>query len=292
MEFYLNKNFVLDTRAKKPKISLIGVPFDCTQIEFPGSRFGPNKIRETLLHLYTIDTEKDIAIFDYLEDLGNINIVYGDTEKTMKTIVKFIDKFNDQRSSCPIFLGGEHSITYGILKGLQKKYKKIDLIVFDAHLDCTESFSGEKLGHITYLYNLIKEKIVKNVTVIGARQYSKEELEFAKKNKIKILKEKDINSKTLKTKNPTYVSVDLDVLDFNFAIGTGTPELDGPDIYLVIEMLEEIIANNEIIGLDIVELNPMLQESRTTEYCASYILRQIMFGLIEKNLNQKKIKKS
>lgn len=282
MEFYLNKHFVLDAKAKKPKMSLIGIPFDCTQIEYPGSRFAPNKIRETLLHTYTTDAEKDIAIFDYLEDLGNVNVSYGDTDETMKTIVKFVEKFNSQRTSTPIFLGGDHSITYGILKGLQKKHKKIDLIVFDAHADCIDSFSGEKLGHINYLYNLKKEKIVDNVIVIGARAYSKEELELAKNFKIKFLKESEISSKTLTTKNPCYVSLDLDVLDFNLAIGTGTPELDGPDIYFVIEMLEEVIANNKIIGADIVELNPMLKESRVTEYSAAFILRQIMFSLIEK----------
>jgi len=282
MEFYLNKHFVLDAKAKKPKMSLIGIPFDCTQIEYPGSRFAPNKIRETLLHTYTTDAEKDIAIFDYLEDLGNVNVSYGDTDETMKTIVKFVEKFNSQRTSTPIFLGGDHSITYGILKGLQKKHKKIDLIVFDAHADCIDSFSGEKLGHINYLYNLKKEKIVDNVIVIGARAYSKEELELAKNFKIKFLKESEISSKTLTTKNPCYVSLDLDVLDFNLAIGTGTPELDGPDIYFVIEMLEEVIANNKIIGADIVELNPMLKESRVTEYSAAFILRQMMFSLIEK----------
>jgi agmatinase len=282
MDFYLNKHLILDAKSKKPKISLIGIPFDGTQIEFPGSRFGPNKIRETILHTYTTDAEKNIAIFDYLEDLGNINIVHGDTQETMKTIIKFMEKFNEQRTSYPIFLGGDHSITYGILKGLQKKHKKIDLIIFDAHADCIDSFNGEKLGHINYLYNLIKEKIIDNVTVIGARAYSKEELEIAKKLKIKFLKESQINSKNLKTKNPCYVSIDLDVLDFNLAIGTGTPELDGPDIYFVIEMLDEIIANNKIIGLDLVELNPMLKESRITEYSAAYILRQIMFDLIEK----------
>jgi len=282
MEFYLNKHFVLDAKAKKPKMSLIGIPFDCTQIEYPGSRFAPNKIRETLLHTYTTDAEKDIAIFDYLEDLGNVNVSYGDTDETMKTIVKFVEKFNSQRTSTPIFLGGDHSITYGILKGLQKKHKKIDLIVFDAHADCIDSFSGEKLGHINYLYNLKKEKIVDNVIVIGARAYSKEELELAKNFKIKFLKESEISSKTLTTKNPCYVSLDLDVLDFNLAIGTGTPELDGPDIYFVIEMLEEVIANNKIIGADIVELNPMLKESRVTEYSAAFILRQMIFSLIEK----------
>ncbi len=282
MEFFLSKHFVLDAKAKKPKISLIGVPFDGTQIEFPGSRFGPNKIRSTLLHTYTTDAEKDITIFDHLEDLGNINIVHGDTTETMNTIIKFVDKFNEQRKSIPIFLGGDHSITYGILKGLNKKHKKIDLIIFDAHADCIDSFAGENLGHINYLNKLKMEKIVENVIVIGARAYSKEELNLAKKLKIKFLKESEINSKNLKTKNPCYVSLDLDVLDFNLAMGTGTPEIDGPDLYYVIEMLEEIIEKNKIIGLDIVELNPMFPEARTTTYCAVYLLRQMMFSLIEK----------
>lgn len=282
MEFYLNKNFVLDLKTKKPKISLIGVPFDCTQIEFPGSRFAPNKIRETLLHNYTTNPDTNVNIFDNIEDLGNIDIAYGDTDETMKTIVKFLEKFNAQRKTYPVFLGGDHSITYGIVKGLQKKNKKMDLIVFDAHTDCIDSFSGEKLGHNSYLYHLIKEKIVENVIIIGARAYSKEELALAKKMKIKFLEESEINSKSLKTKNPCYVSIDLDVLDFNLAIGTGTPELDGPDIYFLIEMLEEIIANNKVVGMDIVELNPMLQESRTTTYAATYILRQILFSLIDK----------
>lgn len=282
MDFYLNKNFRLDTFSKKPKISLIGIPFDSTATEFPGQRFGPQKIRETLNHLYTVDAKTGLCLFENFEDLGNINVVHGNVKKTMLNIEMFLEKFFEQRKTIPVFLGGEHTITYGAVSGLAKKYNKMDLVVFDAHLDCCNSFCGEELGHLSYLNKLVSEKRVENVFVIGAREYSKAELEFAKKNKIKITLIEDCKKAKIKTKNPVYISFDLDVLDFTIAVGTGTPEYAGLDTKTAIDLLNQIISNNKVVGLDIVELNPMLPEARTTEYASAYVLRACLFGLLKK----------
>lgn len=283
MDFYLNKSFTISTFAKKPKISLIGIPFDSTATEFPGQRFGPQKIRETLNHIYTVDAKTDVCLFEHFEDLGNINVVHGDVKKTMLNIELFLEKFFEQRKTTPIFLGGEHTITYGIISGLAKKYNKIDLVVFDAHLDCCDSFAGEELGHLSYLNKLISEKKVENVFVIGAREYSKFELDFAKKHKIKIITVEDSKKIKIKTKNPTYVSFDLDVLDFTIAVGTGTPELGGLETKIAIDCLKRVIGQNKVIGLDIVELNPMVPDARTSEYAAAYVLRASLFGLLTKS---------
>ncbi len=282
MDFYLNKSFTISTFAKKPKISLIGIPFDSTATEFPGQRFGPQKIRETLNHIYTVDAKTGLCLFEHFEDLGNINVVHGDAKKTMLNIENFLEKFFEQRKTIPVFLGGEHTITYGIVSGLSKKYKKIDLVVFDAHLDCCNSFAGEELGHLTYLNKLVSEKRVENVFVIGCREYSKTELEFAKKHKIKIVSVEDCKKAKIKAKNPVYISFDLDVLDFTIAVGTGTPEYAGLNTKTAINLLSQIISKNKIIGLDIVELNPMVEGARVSEYASAYVLRASLFGLLKK----------
>ncbi len=281
MDFYLNKNFKLNTFAKNLKISIVGVPFDSTATEFPGQRFGPQKIREALNHIYTVDAKTDLCLFENFEDLGNINVVHGDTKKTMQNIEMFLEKFFEQRKTIPVFLGGEHTITYGIVSGLSKKYKKLDLVVFDAHLDCCDSFAGEELGHLSYLNKLVSEKRVENVFVIGTREYSKAELEFAKKHKIKIITVENCKKAKIKAKNPIYISFDLDVLDFPVAIGTGTPEYAGLNTKTAIECLKRIIKANKVIGLDIVELNPMLPEARTSEFASAYVLRAGLFELLK-----------
>jgi len=286
MEFYTVKKNLVPYSGKKPKISLIGIPFDTTSIEYPGSRFGPKEIRDILARQYGVDLDSKINFYEQIEDLGDIDVVHGSFEETHKQIDGFINAFSEQRKTIPCFIGGEHSITYSTISSL-KKHQDFDLIVFDAHADCFETYKGESMSHISYLNKLVSEKIIDNVHICGARAITPEELKFMKQNKVSYYAPKkiDVGNICRKTKKKVYLSIDIDVLDYHLAIGSGCPEYNGLTLNELIDNVAKIIRNKEVIGFDIVETNPMLDGSRITVYSAALLLRQIIIELAKKKKN-------
>jgi agmatinase len=294
---YLTKTSLISTCSSKTKISIIGIPFDSTSIEYPGQRFGPKSIRETISRFYGYEnTNYKNNFYNQIEDLGDIDVVHGSFEETSITIDKFIKEFKEQKNTLPVFLGGEHLISLATIKSLSQlksaKNKKMDLIVFDAHSDCYETYKGEKFSHISWLNKVLTQNYVNHVYLIGARAIDKEEYLFMQKmvknNKLTIIESaKELDKFLVKLNknklNDVYVSIDLDVLDFNLAIGTGTPEYDGMNIYDLVYSVEQIISKTNIVGLDIVELNPMIDNSRITSYCASILLKKIILEFSNKN---------
>jgi agmatinase len=266
---YLKKQNLIPYTNKNAKIGILGIPFDSTSIEVPGQRFGPKDIREQFSKLYGYDFETKQNIYEKIDDVGDIEVVHGSFELTMKRIKDTIEHLDKK----PIFLGGEHSITYATVKSIKPDV----LVVFDAHADLFETYQGEKYSHISYLYKIMSEKLVKKAYVFGCRAYTKEELDAAKKFNVKLISSKDAKKEIKKIKKQNiYLSIDLDVLEFNLAMGTGTPEYGGLTLNDLWGCVREILLNNKIMGADIVELNPLIDTQKITTFCAAQILKEMI----------------
>jgi len=164
-----------------------------------------------------------------------------------------------------ITLGGEHSITYGTVKGHKNKFGEFSVLNIDAHCDLRDTYEGTKFNHACVMRRILEEGIP--VTEVGIRSYSAEEAEFIKDRKdIKIIHGREIaESKKVKwvedalsTLLPkVYISVDIDAFDPSIVPGTGTPEPGGLDWYQVIGLIREVFRSRQVIGFDIVELAPI-----------------------------------
>ncbi|MGB4131816.1 MAG: arginase family protein, partial [Tepidanaerobacteraceae bacterium] len=131
------------------KIVIIGVPMDFTVSFRPGTRFGPKKIREVSYGLesysvYADDSLENKSFFD----AGDLDIPFGNVEKSLE-IIKDVTKQCLKDGKIPLFLGGEHLISYPIVKQVAEKYPDLTVLHFDAHADLRDSFFGEKLSHAT-----------------------------------------------------------------------------------------------------------------------------------------------
>ncbi|MDD4983815.1 MAG: arginase family protein [Candidatus ainarchaeum sp.] len=269
---YLKKQNLIPYTNKNAKIGILGIPFDSTSIEVPGQRFGPRDIREQFSKLYGYDFETKQNIYEKIDDLGDIDAVHGSFELTAERIKDTIDHLDKK----PIFLGGEHSITHAIVKCLKPDV----LVIFDAHADLFDTYQGEKYSHISYLHKIMSEKLVKKAYVFGCRAYTQEELEFAKKFKVVLVNPKDVKKEVKKIKKQNiYLSVDLDVLEFNLAMGTGTPEFGGLSLNDLLSHIKTVLSNNKVVGADIVELNPLIDSQKTTTFCAAQILKEIILHM-------------
>lgn len=219
--------------------SLLGIQFGKTQTLRKGAESGPDYLRQAFPKLETFVSGIDLSERAFIKDLGNIS---SDTLDELKIMVA--SKLTIQRGF-PIILGGEHTIT----KLCAENIRPQNLVVFDSHPDCEDSG-----GHNGFLRKLIEEKILapKNVFLFGIRAVSKEENDFLKENKIKIVKN---ISELKKVHGQTYLSIDLDVFDPSIIMAVGNPEPGGKSFSEIVEAIK--ILAPKLVAVDFVEFTPL-----------------------------------
>jgi len=244
---------------------ILGVPFDVTSTYRTGARFGPNAIRQASLNIETYSFRTDIDIEDLqLHDLGDLDIS-TDTKKTLERL-KLVIKDLIEAGKTPVTIGGEHTITFGILKGLGDKASKTAVVSFDAHLDLRDEFMEVKLGHTTFMRRINEEVKPAKIIAVGTRAVCREELAHAKKTGIEFFTAQQIRSEgaehvatQLKEKltryESIYLSIDVDVLDPAYAPAVQNPEPEGLEPHVLLDILCSI-CDKRVIGFDVVEVAP------------------------------------
>ena len=239
------------------KFGFIGVPFDSTSTYKPGARFGPRAIREASYNFerynMVLDKTLDVSLFDF----GDIEVIQGNFEKTCSIIQFTITELLD-KNIIPVAVGGEHTISAGILKALD--VEDTTIIHFDAHMDLRDEYMGEKYSHATVMRRIF-DLNPKDTIQIGIRSCSEDEISFAKENKITYFTPHEVNENIELVKNtiknvegPLYVTVDIDVLDPAYAPGVGTPSPCGLNPFQL-ESLIHCLKGKEVIGFDLVEVS-------------------------------------
>lgn len=264
---YTKKTFSFESPLEESDVCLLGIPFDSTEIG-NSVRFGPLFIREAIKNLPGYDPELGINIFEKLKfcDLGDVEIVPGSWELTNNAIQETIKEILTRNKNVfPVFLGGEHLISLGILESLLERHQKITIINFDAHRDLMKEWMGLKHSHITWAYHVLQNKNLEMIQV-GCRSWYKEEEDSFKKLGVK--------EKIEKINNPVYLTIDLDVLDPREAPEVGTPEACGLERKEFFSLLEKA-CENEIIGMDMVECSSDRINTQTA-LLAAHIYKKVL----------------
>ncbi len=256
LKFAFSKEFN-DDRPKSGRYGILGVPFDSTTTYLPGARFGPNAIREASYNLekYHLNLDKEPSETFY--DLGNLQVVHGNFQKTSRHLESTIQEIKEVELN-PITLGGEHSISYSVLKAFDAQ--DVTVLHFDAHMDLRDTYQGEKYSHATVIrriYDLNPDEIIQ----VGIRSGTKDEVEFARDAGVKYLtsswvKEnlKDVEKLISSIKGKVYVTLDIDVLDPAYAPSVGTPCTGGLDP-LELQKLIFSLEGKDVVGFDLVEVS-------------------------------------
>lgn len=247
---YLKKTLDLEYPLKEADIALIGIPFDSTETGHP-VRYGPLFLREVIKNLVGFDPELGLNIFGKhkIVDLGDIEVVPGSWELTKERILDTLEwLFEENPKIVPVFLGGEHLITLGILEGLSKIHKKITVADFDAHRDLRKDWLGNKFSHITWARHILGKPGFELIQPC-CRIWDEGEDAKVKKD----LKE---------ISGPVYITLDLDVLDPSHAPEVGTPQPSGLNPGELFSLLKQA-CKGRVIGLDIVECASQRVNSRT-----------------------------
>ncbi len=267
--------------VEKAKVIMLGVPMDFTVSFRPGARSGPQQIRAVSsgIEEYSPYLDQDLADCIYY-DAGDIVLPFGNVPESLDRIKKVALALFDQQQT-PIFLGGEHLITYPIIEALASKYSNLAVVHFDAHADLREDYLGEQLSHATVMRKVAGIIGPKNLYQFGIRSGTRDEFKYGRENTnfypFKVLEPLKSCLAGL-TGQPVYISLDIDVVDPAFAPGTGTPEPGGCTAAEIIEAIN-LMKELNVIGMDLVEVAPVLDHSDRTALLAAKIIREIILTL-------------
>ncbi len=255
---------------------IVGIPMDYTVSYRPGTRSGPLAIRNVSIALekYSFYLDRDLKDYDYC-DLGDLGLPFGNVNSSLQMIEKATDALLED-GKFPIFLGGEHLVSYPIIKSFAKKYSDLHVVHFDAHADLRKDYYGEESSHSTVMRKASEILGPRKVYQFGIRSGIKEEFEYAQKNTRMFPQEVVAPLQEILTDlkgKPIYLSLDIDVVDPAYAPGTGTQEPGGCTSREMIQAIH-LLGQLNIVGFDLVEVNPQLDFSERTAILAAKLVRE------------------
>jgi len=269
-------------------LAIWGIPFDAAVSNRPGARFGPQAIRRASAILegdpqypFGIDPFADLAAVDY----GDCSLDYGEPQNTADQIARQASAIID--SGCTLFsLGGDHFVTYPLLRAHAAKHGRLALIQFDAHQD-TWSDDGARIDHGTFLPRAIGERLVdpRRSIQIGIRTQAPETggIEVIGANDVDALGVAGMVERVLRRvgSGPVYLTFDIDCLDPAFAPGTGTPASGGLSSREALATLRAILGL-DLVGGDVVEVSPPYDHADVTALAAATVAMYFVCGLAER----------
>jgi len=265
---------------------VLGIPLDQSTTHKPGTRFAPTRIREAAcnIELYSLYSELSLEDIGF-NDLGDVVMPPGDLSKALENVEQVSrGVIEEYPNSLLIILGGEHTITYPIIKALKKRVDT--LVVFDAHLDLRDEYLGSKINHATVMRRIFEDLHIPLVYV-GSRAYSREEVQFlhtVKSDEISVCSAPMVmrGMCNFKDLGKVYLSIDVDVVDPSYAPGVSNPEPLGITPHDLVKVLYSILDEAEgVVGLDLVEVNPLVDVNDITSILASKIVFELI-GFLRK----------
>jgi arginase len=263
-----------------PQIALLGIPYDEKSSFYRGAAAAPALIREWLYtpasNLWT-ENGLDLGAEKLLFDAGDLEFD-GDQEPfaQIETVVANLL----EQALKPILLGGDHAITYPILRAFAGKYSRLSLLQFDAHPDLYDAFEGDRYSHASPFARIMEDGLVERLVQVGIRSLNRHQRQQAEKFGVEMLLMKDWQEiSNLDFDSPVYISFDMDVLDPAFAPGLSHREPGGLSTRRAIALIQGLQA--PVVGADIVEYNPSRDVHDLTAAVCAKILKEIAGKMLE-----------
>jgi len=210
--------------------------------------------------------------------MGDLDLPQGDKQASLQIIEQVLSEILSKKKF-PICLGGDHLVTFPIVKESRRVHPNLHLVHLDAHTDLSDDYLGETLSHSTVIKRIVDILGTGRLFQIGIRSGTEEEFQTAKKMRsIVSLEQKALRSlvRHLKGK-PVYITLDLDIFDPSLLPGVGTPEPGGLMFQGFLSLLREL-RPLRVIGFDLVELTPDYDPTQVSAVTASVILREMILA--------------
>jgi arginase len=252
-------------------IHLLGIPFDDHSSYLRGAALAPPVIRKAFYsESSSLWSENDFDLSDVIRDEGDLS---GTQQEIFHSIESQVSELLT-RDDPLISLGGDHSITFPILKVFHKKFPRLGILHFDAHPDLYHDFEGNPFSHASPFARVMENGLAQRLVQIGIRGANRHQREQAKKFGVEMIEMRNfVEPLTLNFDMPVYISFDTDGLDPAFAPGVSHPEGGGLSTRQVVDIIQRL--NGRVVGADIVELNPLRDVSDITAAACAKVMKEI-----------------
>ena len=280
----------------RTNVAIVGVPFDSGVSYRPGARFGPAHVRASSKLLRTYNPVQDVEPFavQQVADAGDIACNPFDIEAAISQIDAGVREVLDVSSKL-VTIGGDHTIALPLLRVMHEIHGPIAVVHFDAHLDTWDTYFGAPLTHGTPFRRASEEGLIDKTGSmhVGIRGplYSRQDLTDDNAFGFQVIGAHDMDDlgwrgavdriKARVGNRPTYVSLDIDVLDPAFAPGTGTPEAGGLTSRELLNILRAFQDLN-LVGADIVEVAPAYDHAEITGIAAAHAAYELISAMAPK----------
>lgn len=268
------------SRLEKGSVAVLGIPFDDHSSYLKGAAQAPTKIREAFTHPAgntCTENRRDLLHQSRFVDLGDLAI-----ENFLKDIEQAVTQIIN-RDCFLLTLGGDHSITYPIIKAYSKKYHLINILQLDAHPDLHNIMGKDLFSHACTFARIMEENLVWRLIQMGVRSIDAHQSEQAQRFNVEIIDMKTSATSLLPVcKGPVYLSLDMDVLDPSYAPGVSHPEPGGLSTRCVLQLIQGL--DVPLIGADIVEFNPLKDINDQTALVAAKFLKEIADKMLQNTL--------
>jgi len=258
----------------KRRVRLIGLPTDSHSSFLRGAAEAPAAIRMALASDHANSASEsglELGIDILVEGSGDLPLEEGpgDVERISEAAAKAA-----REGAIPLFLGGDHMVTYPIIAGLQPVHGPINILHFDAHPDLYEDFGDDPLSHASPFARIMERGLAKRLVQVGIRTMNGHCREQVARFGVEVVEMRDFAPDRVPIPDaPLYISIDMDSLDPAFAPGVSHHEPGGLSVRELLSVLHRV--PGPIVGADIVEYNPVRDVNGMTAVVAAKLVKEI-----------------
>ncbi|MFM6950416.1 MAG: agmatinase family protein [Novosphingobium sp.] len=257
-----------------PSFHLIGLPTDCNSSFARGPAEAPAAIREALWSdrgNLAAEDGQEIGHDFLLEDHGDLPLIEAAADDATITTAVTASLAS---GSIPILLGGDHAVSFPIVQAIAAKHGPVNILHFDAHPDIYDDFEGNPRSHASPFARILEGGLCRRLVQVGIRTLNRHCREQAARFGVEIVPMADFSpGKVPVLDGPLYISLDLDGFDPSEAPGVSHPEPGGLRVREVLSILHA--QTGQIVGADIVELNPRFDAHDRTAILAAKLVREV-----------------
>lgn len=266
--------------------TLLGVPWDASSSFLRGPALAPAAIRDALNspagNSWT-ESLRDLSQPGALDDAGDLSLP-TDAARARDTITAGVRALLD-RHAIPVVLGGDHSITYPVIRAIRERHARLTILQFDAHPDLYDEFEGDRFSHACPFARIMEEGLADHLIQVGIRASTGHGAEQAARFGVETITAAQFHAgRRPEPTGPLYISFDLDAIDPGATPGVSHQEPGGLSLRDVLAVIQGLQV--PVIGADIVELNPTVDLNGMTARVASKLVREIIDAILRAGANR------
>lgn len=255
--------------------TLLGLPYDAASSFMRGAAAAPAKIRAAL-HSPAGNTSTeslvDLAVPDVMQDAGDVDVSEPNTARDL--IERAVERVL-VAGGHPVSLGGDHAVTYPVLRAIRRYHPQLTILHIDAHPDLYDEFEGDRYSHACPFARIMEEGLADRLVQVGIRTMNGHQRAQAERFGVEVT---DMRAWYAGARpvvhGPVYLSIDLDGIDPAFAPGVSHPEPGGLSVRDVIALVQGV--TSPPVGADIVECNPSVDANDLTARVAAKLVKEIV----------------